>query len=241
MVVWRWEGLLRSKEKCIIENLQVAVAGLGMGSVVVEALARFGIEKFRVCDFDKVEESNIGHQIFDTTYLGMNKAVATKEILLRINPKLSVETWEEPITKNNAERFVEGMHIIIDCIDPTPSLEPSLALSEVAFQRNIPFLYPTDLGWGAGILVLVKSKLEKYISDVQDLARVFTIPPYLNVVISKFLDGTIHHYPQPITSTLLASVLVVTALIRLIRGERKDFLLQIDPYELNVVMRYLLF
>ena len=59
---------LVSKEK--IKNLKkkkVLVCGVGgVGSFVAEALARSGIGKITLCDFDVIDESNLNRQLMTT-------------------------------------------------------------------------------------------------------------------------------------------------------------------------------
>ena len=69
---------------------KVAIFGLGgVGSYVVEGLARAGIGHFYLVDFDLVEESNINRQIHANEYWAV-KAELMAERILQINPEALV-------------------------------------------------------------------------------------------------------------------------------------------------------
>jgi len=50
-----------------IRNKTIAIVGIGgVGCIIIELLARWGIKSFRLMDGDKYEISNMNRQIFDT-------------------------------------------------------------------------------------------------------------------------------------------------------------------------------
>lgn len=62
------------------------IIGCGsVGSTLAELLARFGLTKFSLYDFDKVEPKNIVNQMFFENQIGMNKAEAVRDIICSIN------------------------------------------------------------------------------------------------------------------------------------------------------------
>lgn len=66
----------------------IHIVGCGsVGSTIVENLARCGITKMCLWDFDDVEPHNIHNQMFTDDQIGENKAEALKELVLRINPE----------------------------------------------------------------------------------------------------------------------------------------------------------
>lgn len=65
----------------------VHIVGCGsVGSTIAENLARCGITKLVLWDFDNVEPHNLHNQMFTEDQIGENKAEALKELVLRINP-----------------------------------------------------------------------------------------------------------------------------------------------------------
>lgn len=70
---------------------QIHVIGVGaMGSRVAELLVRLGIPKIHIWDMDIVEDKNITNQLYLHHQIGMNKTDALEEILMDINPELTV-------------------------------------------------------------------------------------------------------------------------------------------------------
>ena len=63
-----------------LKNSHVAVVGIGgVGGYVCVMLARAGVEKLTIVDFDKVDETNINRQVVATTARGARlKSVSTK-------------------------------------------------------------------------------------------------------------------------------------------------------------------
>lgn len=68
-------------------NGRIHIVGCGsVGSTVAENLARCGLTKFTLWDFDKVESKNIVNQMFRASHVGSNKAEVLKQMIIEINP-----------------------------------------------------------------------------------------------------------------------------------------------------------
>jgi len=71
---------------------RIHIIGCGsVGGCVAELLARFGITKMTLYDFDKVEDKNVVNQVFDYRHVGMDKVDALAQILRDINPSIGDE------------------------------------------------------------------------------------------------------------------------------------------------------
>lgn len=76
---------------------RIHIIGCGsVGSTIAENLARCGIQKMTLWDFDKVEEHNIVNQMFRSTDVGKLKVEALRDILTEINPEIGAELRLEP-------------------------------------------------------------------------------------------------------------------------------------------------
>lgn len=76
---------------------RVHIIGCGsVGSTVAENLARNGVTKMTLYDFDKVESKNIVNQMFLHRQVGMPKVDALKELLSEINPDCKEEVNVQP-------------------------------------------------------------------------------------------------------------------------------------------------
>ncbi|MCX7793048.1 MAG: HesA/MoeB/ThiF family protein [Thermodesulfovibrionales bacterium] len=131
---WGEEGQLRLK------NSSVFIAGAGgLGSPVSLYLAAAGIGKIIICDFDRIEETNLNRQILHRpSRLGMSKVQSAKESLLEINPDIEIVAIEEKITDTNASQLVGDADIIIDCMD---NFETRYVLNRVAISKKIPMVF----------------------------------------------------------------------------------------------------
>ena len=70
-------------------DCRIHIVGCGsVGATVAENLARCGITKFTLWDFDIVEPKNLANQIFRTKDIGKPKVEALRNILLDINPEI---------------------------------------------------------------------------------------------------------------------------------------------------------
>lgn len=83
----------------------IYIIGCGaIGSTLATLIARMGADRIILYDADVVEGKNIGNQAFTADQVGKNKALATKELIKRINPECRVNArtkfWtpeEEPL------------------------------------------------------------------------------------------------------------------------------------------------
>lgn len=100
------------------ESATVAVCGLGgLGSNIAFALARAGIGKLILIDFDSVDITNLHRQQYKANQIGMSKTEALKENLSEVAPYVVIETHSVRITENNAEVLLEKADIICEAFD----------------------------------------------------------------------------------------------------------------------------
>lgn len=68
---------------------RIHIIGCGaIGSTVAENLARFGLTKITLYDFDTVEPHNVANQMFTNEDIGKPKVLAVAEYLKKINPEI---------------------------------------------------------------------------------------------------------------------------------------------------------
>ena len=96
----------------------VAVCGLGgLGSNIAIALARAGIGKLILIDFDRVDITNLHRQQYKASQIGMYKTDALADNLREIAPYIELETHTERITEDNAVMLLQGANIICEAFD----------------------------------------------------------------------------------------------------------------------------
>ncbi len=96
----------------------VAICGLGgLGSNIAISLARAGIEKLILIDFDKVDITNLHRQQYKVSQIGMKKTDALSENLKEIAPYIGIESHTVRITEDNAAELLKDADIICEAFD----------------------------------------------------------------------------------------------------------------------------
>jgi tRNA threonylcarbamoyladenosine dehydratase len=123
----------------------VAVVGIGgVGSWAAEALARSGVGRITLIDFDQVAESNINRQIHaETRTVGMAKVEAMRDRIIQINPQCQVTCTEEFATAENWQAMAEqgGFSAVIDACD---QVKTKVALAAWALGQKRARSQPRD-------------------------------------------------------------------------------------------------
>jgi sulfur carrier protein ThiS adenylyltransferase len=101
-----------------IKKSVVGIAGLGgLGSAIAIALARIGVGKLILVDFDVVEPSNLNRQQYFVHQIGMPKVEALQKNIATINPYVKVQTYQEKLDRNNVERIFEEAVVVVEAFD----------------------------------------------------------------------------------------------------------------------------
>lgn len=96
----------------------VAICGLGgLGSNIAISLARAGVGKLHLIDFDKVDLTNLNRQQYFVSQIGMYKTEALLEILDKIAPYTEITTHTVRITEKNIEELLDEDSIICEAFD----------------------------------------------------------------------------------------------------------------------------
>ncbi|MBQ5657612.1 MAG: thiamine biosynthesis protein ThiF [Bacteroidaceae bacterium] len=96
----------------------VAICGLGgLGSNIAIALARAGIGKLILIDFDRVDITNLHRQQYKANQIGLYKADALLESLLEIAPYTEIKTVTAKITEENFADLLKGADVVCEAFD----------------------------------------------------------------------------------------------------------------------------
>ena len=117
-----WNKALRERHgeklQTKFSSATVAICGLGgLGSNIAISLARAGVGKLILIDFDKVDITNLHRQQYKAKQIGLNKTDALFENLREIAPYVELETHTERITEENAAGMLQGADIICEAFD----------------------------------------------------------------------------------------------------------------------------
>ena len=139
--------MLSSLEKLKTKTVGIAGAG-GLGSNCAVALARVGIGKLIIADFDIVSEGNLNRQYYCQDQIGQKKVVALKENLFRINPSVLVEIHDIKLSPKDIISIYKDCDIIIEAFDLAEMKEMIIETVLSSFTAK-PLISGVGLaGWG---------------------------------------------------------------------------------------------
>jgi len=105
------------QEKLTKSHALIVGAG-GLGAPVALYLAASGVGKLTICDFDRVDLTNLQRQIIHNTQsVGMNKAVSAQLVIDAINPEVVVQTIQQKSTETEFTALAKTADVVIDCSD----------------------------------------------------------------------------------------------------------------------------
>ncbi|MBE3605574.1 sulfur carrier protein ThiS adenylyltransferase ThiF [Campylobacter sp. RM13119] len=101
-----------------LSNACIGVAGLGgLGSNIALSLARVGIAKLVLADFDVVEPSNLNRQQYFVKHIGMKKTEALKNLITDVNPFVEVITHDVLLDSSNVAEVFAPCSIVCEAFD----------------------------------------------------------------------------------------------------------------------------
>ncbi len=117
----------------------------GLGCAVLQYLCAAGVGRLVIVDHDRVEESNLHRQpLFRMSDIGLVKASAARESLLRLNPQIVIEAVDERLSPANVARLVRLAGLVIDAAD---SLAATYILSDECLRVRKPLVSASVLGF----------------------------------------------------------------------------------------------
>jgi sulfur carrier protein ThiS adenylyltransferase len=137
------------KIKKILAKKTVGIAGAGgLGSNCAVALARVGIGKIIIADFDVISKNNLNRQYYFHNQIGQKKVYSIAENILCINPKIKVEPHDIKLDPESIIRIYRKCDVIVEAFDLAEMKEMIIetVLSELP---NIPMVAGIGMaGWG---------------------------------------------------------------------------------------------
>lgn len=107
-----------SNYKNVLKTKTVGIAGCGgLGSNCAVSLARVGIGKLVIADFDIVTEGNLNRQYFFTDQIGQEKAVALRENILCVNSEVKVEEHVVKLDPESIKSLFRDCDVIVEAFD----------------------------------------------------------------------------------------------------------------------------
>jgi len=146
-------GWLTESEQQTIKTKKVAIAGAGgVGFEHAVTLARLGIERFSVSDFDTFEIHNMNRQAGAfTSTLDEPKVKVLERVLKDINPNCTIDVFPDGVHPDNLADFLSGVDIYIDSLDFFV-IDIRRQVFNYCKSSQIPAVTAAPLGMGTSVI-----------------------------------------------------------------------------------------
>jgi sulfur carrier protein ThiS adenylyltransferase len=117
-----------------LRRSSVGIAGAGgLGSNVAVALARAGVGRLVIADFDRIEPSNLNRQQYFLDQVGERKVVALRENLLAVNPYSVYDVHDVRVNRRNAAAIFARVDVLVEAFDKAAAKEMLIEASLARF------------------------------------------------------------------------------------------------------------
>jgi len=129
---------IEGQEKLL--NARVLIIGMGgLGSPIAMYLAASGVGHLVICDFDKVDLSNLQRQIIHSSAqrIGSNKALSGKETLQQLNPEIQITALTEKLDQQDLLKQAQQADVVIDGTD---NFDSRFLINKVCVSAQTPLV-----------------------------------------------------------------------------------------------------
>lgn len=238
-LVSRNTAFIAPEQQYRIKNKRILFAGCGLGSNIAVLSARLGFTKFIVADFDQVETSNLNRQAFSKKHVGVNKALALKDVLLSLNPNMEVEAFPEKLSVSNIDALIDKSDLIVNTVDFDSTC---YNINDLANRQGKPVFFPLNIGFGGFLLVFTNEtiKLQQMTAGANGNTNFFTnlarsikgyrLPDYVAPLLSSINNyEDLGFLPQTGVAANITASLTAIAMISYIVG----WPLRLAPYVIS--------
>ncbi|MDQ2820923.1 MAG: ThiF family adenylyltransferase, partial [Pseudomonadota bacterium] len=227
-------GWVTPDEQAILRTKRVAIAGGGgVGGVHLLTLARLGISKFHIADFDTFDLPNFNRQVgANMSTLGQPKADVLARMARDINPEIDIQIFPEGINEDNLVEFFKGVDIYVDSLDFF-AFDIRQKTFAMCAKLGIPATTAAPLGMGTALLTFMPGKMtfEEYFQwgDLSDLDKAIRFVvglapaglhrPYL--VFPEAVNFSEKRAPSTFMACQLCAGLAATEVLKILLGRGK--------------------
>lgn len=178
-------------QKILLKSSVLIVGAGGLGVIVGSYLVSMGVGNIGICDFDKIEETNLHRQFcYSTNLIGQNKATVLTEKLREQNPDVLVEDYIIKIDQNNIQTVAEKYQIICDCTDQS---NIRVLINNYCEKYNIPLVHGAVSDW-QGYITVFHYKKKFGLNNLFDLTKYLNIQTCSITGINSAVCGLIGSY-----------------------------------------------
>lgn len=146
-------GWVTLAEQQALRDKRVAIAGLGgVGGVHLLTLARLGVGKFSIADFDTFALANFNRQVGATvSSLDRPKLDVLAEIARDINPTVELREFPQGVSHENLDEFLRDVDVYVDGLDYF-AFAARRATYAACARLGVPAVIAAPLGMGVALL-----------------------------------------------------------------------------------------
>ncbi len=188
----------------------------GLGSPAALYLAAAGIGTMGLIDFDRVDFSNLQRQIIhSTSSVGTPKVESAKKRLQEINPNVTVNVFDEMLTRDNIMNLIKDYDIVLDGTD---NFQTRYLVNDACVFTGKPFVYGSIFRFDGQATVFYPGKGPCY-------RCLFAEPPPPGMVPSCSEGGVLGILPGVI------GVIQATEVVKLIIGKGEPLIGRLMLYD----------
>lgn len=153
-------GWLTQAEQNRLRNARIAIAGMGgVGGIHLVTLARLGVGKFNIADFDTFDQVNFNRQAgASMRTLGLEKVNVMAEQARDINPELDIRVFPEGVNEQNLDDFLSGVDVYVDGLDFFV-FEAREAMYRACERLRVPAVIAAPLGMGTAVVNILPGQM----------------------------------------------------------------------------------
>ncbi len=152
-------GFLTAGEQERLHHATVAIPGLGgAGGSHVATMARLGVGRLHLADFDRFDPVNINRQHgARVSTFGRRKSRVLAEEARAINPFVELKVFDEGVTEENMDAFLDGVDVVIDGMDFF-NIEMRRKIFKRAWDKHIHVITAGPMGFGSAFMVFAPDR-----------------------------------------------------------------------------------
>ncbi len=153
-------GWVTREEQQRLRGKRVAIAGLGgVGGSHLLTLARLGVGRFSIADFDRFGLANFNRQAGAMmSTLDQPKAEVLARMALDIDPEIELRRFDDGMTTENLDEFLRDVDLYVDGLDFF-AFDARKAVFDACTRRGIPAVTVAPIGMGAALLVFLPERM----------------------------------------------------------------------------------
>ena len=126
-------------QKRLINARALIVGAGGLGCPAALYLAAAGVGTMGIADFDMVELSNLNRQVLHTSAdVGRMKTESAHDAIKRLNPEITVITYEERLTARTILDVIKDYDVVMDATD---NIKTKLLLNDACYFAGKPYVF----------------------------------------------------------------------------------------------------